>query len=105
MPAAATTPWGQAIDAVLADGLWHHRDEILDAAIPAVPPGKAYRTGERIRTQKRSTSPAKRTRGDQAVGVATGAREVARQALRSRLRHGNVERDGSRYRRRVGGAH
>lgn len=100
MPAASTTTWGAAIDLVLADGGWHHRDEILAAAVAVVPPGKAYRDGERLRLHKAGRA-TPRTRGDQAVAVAAGARSLARQALRSRVRHGTVERDGDRFRRRV----
>lgn len=101
MPAASTTPWGQAIDQVLADGLWHHRDEILDVAARAVPPGVAYRNGERLRSAVRVWGqPGPRKFGDQSVAVATGARARAREVLRSKVRTGTVQRDGDRFRRR-----
>ena len=102
MPSASITTWGQAIDRVLADGLWHHRDEILEKAVAAIPPGVAYRRGDLERTRKRSTGdPTVRHRGDQSTSVAAGARDIARQALRGRVRKGTVQRDGNRFRRRV----
>lgn len=100
MPAASITPWGQAIDRVLADGEWHQRNELLDAATPTVPPGIAYRTGERQRSEEKIWgTPGPRKFGDESTAVAAGARRRARDVLNARLRTGTVQRDGDRYRK------
>lgn len=94
--AITTTPWGKAIDDVLEDGEWHTRDELIAAGAAAVPPGVAYREGERRRMLD---GPPIRTRGDQADAVAAGARNRAIDTLRSRVRFGTVEVDDGRYRK------
>lgn len=93
--AVTTTPWGLAVDRILSDGEWHSSEEIIASAGASVPPGVAYREGER-----RRGSVAPRVRGDQESALAAGARSRVRDALHSRVRTGTVERDGDRYRRR-----
>jgi hypothetical protein len=92
-----STPPGRprrAILELLADGRWHDRDQLLEAAAAVVPPGLASRTAERNRA--RPGRPAERTSGRQDDVIASGARTVARAALH-RL-EGRLERDGRRYR-------
>ena len=97
-----STPWGRALDAALADGKWHHRDEILAAASITVPPGVAFRRGDQRRRQRRTTGdPDERHHGDTTTSMRAGARDVARGLLHSRVQRRVVERDGDRYRRRV----
>jgi|SRR5581483_11651518 len=97
--AVTTTAWGARLDELLADGEWHELEEVLAAIMPLVPPGVAYRVGERRRLMKRSTAPAQRHHGDDAASVAAGRRTIAKDAVRARTRHGDVERDGDRIRR------
>lgn len=92
------SPARQAIDAVLADGNWHTRDELLRAAAAKVPPGQAWRTGERQRI-KGSNPGRRRTRGDDHTTVAAGAHRAAAGLLKSAVHRGAIEQgpDG-RYR-------
>jgi hypothetical protein len=78
-----------AIDAVLADGNWHTRDELLRAAAVRVPPGQAWRTGE---SDRRRTTPGERIRGDDHTTIASGARRSARYVLKSAVHWGAIER-------------
>jgi hypothetical protein len=101
VPGRADTPWRHAIDALLADGEWHDREELLAAGAAAVPPGVAFRNGERQRLARRSVgSPTTRHRGDNATAIAVGARVIADKILWSRARRGSLERTGDRYRKR-----
>lgn len=93
--ATPTTPWYDRIVEVLADGEWHRREELIQAAIPLVPPGQAHRAAEKDRV-RRSQSPT-RVRGDQATAIAAGARRLVDEALRGLVRYGRVWRDGDRY--------
>ena len=94
------SPWTARVLDVLADGEWHTRAELLAAAMPLVPPGKAYRMGEWRRL--RSSSPGPRRRGDDDVSVAAGAREIVGKVLCGLVADGRIERDrpgsGARYR-------
>jgi diadenosine tetraphosphatase ApaH/serine/threonine PP2A family protein phosphatase len=83
------SPARQAIDQVLADGNWHTRDELLEAAAAKVPPGQAWRTGE---TDRRRTNPGQRTRGDDHTAIVSGARMAADDVLRGMARIGTIER-------------
>jgi hypothetical protein len=83
------SPARQAIDAVLADGQWHTRDELLQAAAAKVPPGQAWRTGE---AERRRTNPGDRIRGDDHTAIASGARTIAADVLRGMVRLGTIER-------------
>lgn len=92
------SPARQAIDAVLADGQWHTRDELLQAAAAKVPPGQAWRTGERQRI-KGSNPGRRRTRGDDHTAVAAGRHLIAKKAIYAGVHRGTIEQgpDG-RYR-------
>lgn len=94
---APKTPWGAAIDRVLADGEWHDREEILAAGVLTVPPGVAYRHAERLR---RVYAAGPRKRGDDSTAVAAGARDKVRRVLAAHVQRGTVERDGNHFRRR-----
>lgn len=93
----AATAWGTKIDELLADGEWHELDELLAASMELVPPGAAYRTGERHRRERRGNDRTVRT--TQQGTIAAGRRRTVYDAIRSRVRHGTVERDGHRVRR------
>jgi hypothetical protein len=85
---------------LLADGEWHDREQLLDQMARAVPPGKAFRVGERRRTatRRRPNGPGPRVRGDDTTSIAAGAREVARKALFALARTAKIARDGDQYR-------
>lgn len=95
----AQTPWGAKVDEVLADGEWHAIEAVVVAAMAAVPPGVSFRHGESER-QRRRSEPGTRVSGDHSTSVATGARRLAWQAVRTRWRKGTAERDGEMVRRR-----
>jgi hypothetical protein len=99
----------KVILAVLADGEWHDRDELVAAGAAAVPPGVAFRAGEaeRNRTRGRPNGPGPRVRGEDADSIRSGARKLACRNLSmlavgrpSRGDPPKVERDGGRYRLR-----
>lgn len=100
--ATRRSPWTRAILEVLADGQWHDRAELVDVARPAVPPGRAYRNGERNRARmhalRSDTALAERTRGDRQSSIDTGAHLIVVEALRGLARRSVIERDGDRYR-------
>lgn len=99
-----TTAWGARLDELLADDEWHEVNELLAVLMPLVPPGVAYREGERRRLgshgRSKGTSPASRHQGNRATAVAAGQRSLVVQVIRSRVRHGRAERDADRVRRR-----
>lgn len=97
-----STAWGACIDELLADGEWHEREELIVAGVAVVPPGVAYREGEKLRRKDRSgrAAPEGRVLGSRGVSVAAGARSIVRQAIRNRTRKGTAERRGDRIRRR-----
>lgn len=98
-----STDWGRRLDAVLADGEWHRFEDVVLDVMEAVPPGVAYRAGERQRTKSRSGRRGETVRqlGDRPRAVAAGKRHVARHALTGRISKGTVERDGDRVRRKA----
>lgn len=98
------SPWGRVVDARLADGAWHEVDDVITVAAVAVPPGTAYRAGERLRRNNRADSPASRVKGDAGVAIATGARALVAEAIRSRVRYGHAERSGTAVRAVRGGS-
>ncbi len=97
---------GRRLDELLANGEWHDLEAVLVEVARSVPPGHAYRQGEgtRMDRQRRRTGEVKaRQRGDQQTAVKSGARRVALEIIRGRLRrHRAVERsvDGVRQIRR-----
>lgn len=88
------SPARNAIEAVLADGDRHSRDQLLEAAARAVPPGRAWRAAERERRSKQRArrgsglGETARQRGDQDQVIAAGARRIASDALASAVRNG-----------------
>lgn len=94
------TSWSLAIRAVLADGEWHERAELLEAALPTVPPMVAYRRGEKHRKMGGACRPGpdQRKDGDHNASIKVGAKRVVMDVLRSMVKTGAVERDGDRYR-------
>lgn len=97
------SPWGRVVDARLADGAWHEVDDVITVAAAAVPPGTAYRAGERLRV-KRAGAPERRARGDFVDAVNSGARALVTEAIRSRVRYGYAERGGTAVRAVRGGS-
>lgn len=100
-PPAAKSPQRLAVDALLADGAWHGREEAMAAAMAAVAPGVAYRAGERLRRKsqaRRGNEPTERCNGAREDSVASGRRAIANELLGKLVRRGNVERDGDRVR-------
>ena len=96
MPPTATTAWGRAVDAQLADGDWHAVEDVISGAMLVVPPGVAFRAGE---SNRKRLAPGTRTKGGTETSVAAGARSVARKTLTERVRRGTVERQGDQVRR------
>jgi hypothetical protein len=82
---------------VLADGQWHDRQELLDAARTVVPPAVAYRRAEAHRMAERG-QPIERIHGDEHQAIKTGKNQVASAILYSLVRSGTVKREGDRYR-------
>lgn len=91
-------PWSRRILDLLADGAWHDRDEILEAAAAMVPPGKAFRRGEHVRRCQLANRDQPRTRGGRDTAISTGRRTYARDALHSMIAVGRVIRDGNKVR-------
>jgi hypothetical protein len=89
-------PWTVAALAVLADGDWHAREHVLRAGMAAVPPGVAFRDGEkdRNRVNRRMSGPGARTRGTDETSIQVGARSIVRDCINSLLvsKHGNPPR-------------
>lgn len=51
-----STPWGLRLREILADGQWHSREELVVAAGPFVPPGRAIRIRESAATHSNSSN-------------------------------------------------
>lgn len=83
-----TTPWGARALELLADGEWHARVELLEAIMPLIPPGIAFRHAEihRNRGESRPNGPGPRVRGDDDTSVATGRRHIGTRQLHSLVR-------------------
>lgn len=93
---ATWTPWSIAILYLLDDDEWHEWDEAVTAGARRVPPGKAYRRGEQLRSRPdkhHNTGP--RVRGDEGYSIHTGARAFARQVLQGMVRNGHIEQSGT----------
>lgn len=94
----ARTPHGRRLDAILADGNWHHLDQVLADVAAAVPPGVAHRHTLAIRA-RRHPNPAlhqSRARNDT---ITVGARDLARKLIDSRISRGTAQRAGNHIRR------
>lgn len=87
------------MDAVLADGDWHPIEDVVAAGIATVPPGVAYRQGERRRREHHGV-PAERRKGGTNTAIDAGARRQVRDLVLSRVRRGTIERQGEQIRRR-----
>lgn len=87
-------PWTAAALAILEDGRWHAREQLLAAGAAAVPPGVAFRYGEadRNRSAKRPNGPGPRLRGDDQTSVVTGARRMTERNLLKLVDRGRLER-------------
>lgn len=86
---------------VLADGEWRTLDELVRAAGPLVPPGRAARWAEADRVRSNAkTSAALRPRVRPADEIAVGRRDIVRRSMRGLVRAGKVQRGATgRYRR------
>jgi hypothetical protein len=93
-----TVAWGRAVDEALADGAWHPIEEVLAAGAAAVPPGVAYRQGERRRQEHPGANPQRRQGGTE-QSVDAGARRLLRNLLIERVRRGTIERHGDEVRK------
>lgn len=85
-------PWTRRITDLLADGEWHDSGAIIAAAAAAVPPGIAYREGERDRQRKRPDGPGPRVRGDRQTSISVGAKKLVRRSLSNMSRNGRIDR-------------
>lgn len=92
------TPWGAAVVAALADGNWHPIEDVIAEAMRAVPPGVAYRRGERRRVGAYVGAPVERRKGDAVDAMESGARTIVRDVIDARVRRGTVERRGDQIR-------
>lgn len=105
--AGRPVPWGEEVDAQLADGEWHVLEDVIAAAVATVPPGIAWRVGERQRQHgivDGSVNGGARYVGDDSTSVATGARHLVVKLIGSRKRSGKVEVDGEKVRRVLTGS-
>ena len=79
-----------AITATLADCRWHDLEDVIATAVTAIPPGVAYRNGDRMyrdaRMRRGAPAGVRRDRREQTI--ATGAREIVRTAIWTRLKSG-----------------
>lgn len=86
-------PWTAAALAVLDDGGWHPREDVLRAGMRAVPPGVAFRDGEkdRNRANRRPNGPGPRITGTNETSIDVGARNIVRDCIGGLLaaKHGN----------------
>ncbi|GEM_PF-6589387 len=92
---APRSPVTKTILELLADGDWHPRVDVIETAARVVPPGVAYRNGERHRAwiaARRGYRHDGRKHGDDATAIAAGAGIRARDLLRQLIRGGHVER-------------
>lgn len=86
------------MDEALADGDWHPLEAVVAAGVAAVPPGVAYRQGERRRAEH-PAAPASRHKSDTVTAVNAGARRQVRNLILSRIQRGTIERRGEQIRR------
>lgn len=93
--------WRIAGDEVLADGEWHHDEEVIAAMALYVPCGKAARAREKSAVRQRSEETPIRPIDPVRI-VEIGSREVAVGTARSAVVAGTWERDGDRLRLRGG---
>lgn len=85
-----------ALDELLADGLWHDREEAIRHVTAHIPPGHAIRTADKARRTQRTRAGytgtpnpnISRRHDDQAAG----ARHVARATVGSAIAGGTVQR-------------
>ena len=92
-------PWTKAILTILADGEWHDREDVINEAMPTVPPGIAVRETELGRRHSDPNAPAERTRPiSTSDAIAAGARAKVVAALGTLRDNGRIERDGDRCR-------
>ena len=89
------SPQRVAILAVLDDGDWHDRADLIAAGAAVVPPGKAYRY---VMARRARESKGVWTYGTDEAAVQGGQRKHAGMALATLVRSGVVERDGDRFR-------
>lgn len=93
------TPWAEAIFKSLEEHEPRTREELIQAGIGLVPPGRAYRRAEQnrimiARTQGRTVRP--RAVSDQSI--LTGARHVVAMSLAQFVRSGRLIKEGDSYR-------
>jgi hypothetical protein len=88
------SPASTRILELLADGHWHDREEIIAAAL--LPPGRAWRSAERLRLRGRAISP--RTHGTRDTAIASGRRTYGRDTLWTLISHGHVILQGDKVR-------
>lgn len=87
-------PWIEAMMAVLVDGRWHDREEVLVVGMAAVPPGVAWRKGEHDRSRERRRlgyPPRERDSGNEQA-IVRGARRIAGQVVVRWEKRGKLER-------------
>ena len=97
---AHRSPLTLALERLLADGEWHDVDDVVAELAPLVPPGRAYRRGEARRLAKAGAG--LRVRGDRSTAIASGARHIADDTVRSGIRYGRIESQGDAIRARGG---
>lgn len=101
------TPWTTRVLEVLADGEWHTLEELVEAAGPLIPPGRATRQAHYSRDWQRArrradgrpeaSAAAREARTDGAE--MTGRRQLIVASVNSLVRYGRVERGATgRYR-------
>lgn len=91
------SPWMVKIHELLADGGWHDREDLMAAAMPLVPPGKAERQAkvERDRqdaARRRKGDPIIRANSKPSDPVAVGARIVVGHSLGTAVDQGRLQR-------------
>lgn len=85
------SPWASRVLELLADGEWHEQERIYHLAAPLVPPGRAFKRGERARLRKRENPDEnpKRIKGDSYV---SGARMIVVDSVNHMVVAGRLER-------------
>lgn len=88
-PVSKTSPWFDRMMAVLSDGEWHDRNQLMVEMGKVIPPGQAMRRAEVVRAQHDATKrpdrkarPRKMLRSDEAL-IIFGRRNITQVCLKN----------------------
>jgi hypothetical protein len=98
--ATRRSPWMTKVYELLADGNWHDLEQLLEAAMPLVPPGVARRQAVHARDKWRENHGHTGPRVHPALSrpqdpVRVGARRKVMDSISSAKQRGQIEQRGS----------